>query len=135
MHIHHIAIAVNDLEGALQFYQGALGLEVSERTEVPLEGVEIACLPLGESEIELLRPLDPENSIGKFIEKRGEGIHHLCVLVEDIETAVAQLEAQGARMTGEIRTRDNGTRYVFVHPKSTHGVLMELYQKPHECES
>lgn len=130
MHIHHIAIAVEDLDGALAFYRDALGAKVSERREVPAEGVEVAFLPLGESEIELLRPLDPENSIGRFIEKRGEGIHHICMVVEDIDTAVTRLVDQGARMATEIRSHPDGTRYAFVHPKSTHGVLLELYEEP-----
>ncbi len=130
MHIHHIAIAVQDLDAALEFYHEALGVEVAGRREVPAEGVEIAFLPMGEAEIELLRPLDPENNIGKFIEKRGEGIHHICVLVEDIEASMAQIEAAGGRMATEIREHPDGTRYAFVHPKSTRGVLMELYQKP-----
>lgn len=132
MHIHHLAIAVKDLDSALVFYRDALGVEVTERREVEAEGVEIAFLPMGETELELIRPLDPENSIGRFIEKRGEGIHHVCVLVEDIEAAVARLQDNGARMATEIRSHPDGTRYAFVHPKSTRGVLMELYQKPPE---
>ena len=132
MHIHHIAIAVEDLDGALAFYRDALGVAVGERREVPAEGVEIAFLPIGDAELELMRPLDPENSIGRFLEKRGEGIHHVCMLVEDIEAAVARMEAEGARMATEVRSHPDGTRYAFVHPKSTHGVLLELYQKPAE---
>lgn len=130
MHIHHIAIAVQDLDAALEFYHQALGVEVAGRREVPAEGVEIAFLPMGEAEIELLRPLDPGNSIGRFLDKRGEGIHHICVLVEDLDAALAQLQAAGAQLAGEVRSHPDGTRYVFVHPRSTHGVLMELYQKP-----
>ncbi len=130
MHIHHVAIAVKNLDAALDFYRDALGLAVTARHAVPAEGVEIAFLPTGEAELELLRPLDPENSIGRFIEKRGEGIHHLCVLVENIEAKVAQIEAAGGRMATEIRQHDDGTRYAFVHPKSARGVLMELYETP-----
>ena len=130
MHIHHIAIAVTDMDEALKFYRDALGVEVAGRRDVPAEGVEIAFLPMGETELELLRPLDPENNIGKFIEKRGEGIHHICVEVADIEAAVAQLQAAGGRLATELRAHPDGTRYVFIHPKSTRGVLMELYQKP-----
>ena len=130
MLIDHVAIVVQDLDEALQFYGQALGLTVVERQELPQEGVEIAFLPLGDAEIELLRPLDPQNSIGRYLTKRGEGIHHLCLRVEDIEAAVAQLQERGARLAGGIRQRENGTRYVFIHPKSTHGVLLELYQPP-----
>ncbi len=129
MKIDHVAIAVEDLDAALDFYRDALGLEVADRREVPAEGVEIAFLPMGESEIELLRPLDEDNSIGRFIARRGEGIHHICLRVEEIEAAVARLEAAGARMATEIRQHPDGTRYAFVHPKSSHGVLIELYQK------
>lgn len=128
MHVHHIAIAVNDLDAALAFYRDALGMLQGDRREVPAEGVEVAFLPMGESEIELLRPLDPGNSIGRFLEKRGEGIHHICMLVEDIEATIAQLKEGGAQMVGEIREHTDGTRYTFVHPKSAHGVLIELYQ-------
>ncbi|MGC9522684.1 MAG: methylmalonyl-CoA epimerase [Anaerolineae bacterium] len=130
MYIHHVAIAVRDLDAALGFYRDALGLEVAKRQKVPAEGVEIAFLPTGETELELLRPLDPENSIGRFLEKRGEGIHHICVQVDNIEAKVAQIEAAGGRMATEIRHLEDGTRYAFVHPKSARGVLMELYQKP-----
>jgi methylmalonyl-CoA/ethylmalonyl-CoA epimerase len=130
MYIHHVAIAVKDLDAALEFYRDALGLEVTDRREVPAEGVEIAFLPTGEAEMELLRPLDPENSIGRFVEKRGEGIHHICLHVDDIEAKVAQIEAAGGRMATEIREHDDGTRYAFVHPKSARGVLIELYQTP-----
>jgi len=130
MQIHHIAIVVKDLDAALTFYRDALGIEVGERREVPAEGVEIAILPLGDSELELLEPLDPANSIGRFLDKRGEGIHHVCLLVEDIAAAVTRMKDEGAQMATEVRSHPDGTRYAFVHPKSTHGVLMELYEKP-----
>lgn len=128
--IHHIAIAVNDLEAALAFYRDALGLEVSERREVPEEGVEIAFLPAGEGEIELLRPLDPEGSVARFLEKRGEGLHHICLRVDDITAAMERLRAAGATLLSEEpRVGADGTRYVFIHPKSARGVLLELYER------
>ncbi len=128
--IHHIAIAVNDLEAALAFYRDALGLEVSERREVPEEGVEIAFLPAGEGEIELLRPLDPEGSVARFLEKRGEGLHHICLRVDDITAAMERLQAAGATLLSEKpRVGADGTRYVFIHPKSARGVLLELYER------
>ncbi|MGC9467443.1 MAG: methylmalonyl-CoA epimerase [Anaerolineae bacterium] len=130
MKIHHIAIAVKDLDAALEFYRDALGAEVGERRDVPNEGVEIAFLPMGDSEIELLQPLDAEGSIARFLENRGEGIHHICLQVLDIEAAVARLEESGGRMATEVRAHPDGTRYAFVHPKSAHGVLIELYQPP-----
>lgn len=128
MKLHHAAIAVRDLDEALDFYQNALGAVVTKRRKVPDEGVEIAFLPMGESELELLEPLDPENAIGRFLTKRGEGIHHLCLLVDDLDEAVATMTDQGVQMATEIREHPDGTRYVFVHPKSAHGVLLELYE-------
>ena len=127
--IHHIAIAVHDLDAALAFYRDALGLEMAERRQVPEEGVEIAFLPAGEGEIELLRPLDEESGVARFLEKRGEGLHHICLAVDDIEAAMARLQASGARvLSDEPRVDVHGTRYVFVHPRSAHGVLLELYE-------
>lgn len=129
--IHHIAIAVNDLEAALAFYRDALGLEVSERREVPEEGVEIAFLPAGEGEIELLQPLGPDSSVARFLEKRGEGLHHVCLQVDDIYAAMERLRAAGATLLSESpRVGADGTRYIFIHPKSACGVLLELYEKP-----
>ena len=127
--IHHIAIAVRDLDAALRFYRDALGLEMTERWEVPEEGVEIAFLPAGEGEIELLRPLSDEGGIARFLDKRGEGLHHVCLAVADVEAAMEQLRAAGAQLLSEEpRVNVHGTRYVFVHPKSAHGVLLELYE-------
>ncbi len=127
--IHHIAIVVRDLDAALALYRDALGLEMTERRQVPAEGVEIAFLPAGEGEIELLRPLDAESGVGRFLEKRGEGLHHVCLAVDDVEAAMERLRAAGAQLLSEEpRVNEHGTRYVFVHPKSTHGVLLELYE-------
>jgi len=127
--IHHIAIVVRDLDVALAFYRDGLGLEMTERREVPEEGVEIAFLPAGEGEIELLRPLDEESGVARFLKKRGEGLHHVCLAVEDVEAAMERLQATGAQLLSEEpRVNVHGTRYVFVHPKSAHGVLLELYE-------
>lgn len=127
--IHHIAIAVKDLDAALAFYRDGLGLTVAERRRVPEEGVEIAFLPAGEGEIELLRPLEEQSSVARFLEKRGEGLHHICLAVEDLTTAMARLRAAGARfLSDEPRVTSQGTRYVFIHPHSANGVLVELYE-------
>jgi methylmalonyl-CoA/ethylmalonyl-CoA epimerase len=127
--IHHIAIVVRDLDAALALYRGALGLEMTERREVPAEGVEIAFLPAGEGEIELLRPLDKESGVARFLEKHGEGLHHICLTVEDVEAAMGRLQEAGAQLLSEEpRVNEHGTRYAFVHPKSAHGVLLELYE-------
>lgn len=128
--IHHVAVVVQDLERALAFYRDALGLEVTERCEVPDEGVEVASLTLGTSEIELLRPTDEESGVARFLAKRGEGLHHICLTVEDVEAAMEQLRDAGAEVLGdEPRVNAEGRRYIFVHPKSAHGVLLELYEK------
>ncbi|HEC34227.1 MAG TPA: methylmalonyl-CoA epimerase [Chloroflexi bacterium] len=127
--IHHIAIAVHDLDAALTFYRDVLGLEVVERRAVPEEGVEIAFLPVGEGKIELLQPLSEEGGVARFLEKRGEGMHHVCLRVSDIEAAMERLRAAGARLLSEEpQVGARGTRYAFIHPKSAHGVLLELYE-------
>ena len=127
--IHHIAIAVHDLDAALGFYHDTLGLKMMERREVPEEGVEIAFLSVGEGRIELLQPLDEESSMARFLEKRGEGLHHICLAVGDVEATMERLRAAGAQpLSKELRVNAYGTRYVFVHPRSTHGVLLELYE-------
>ena len=129
--IHHIAIVVNDLDEALAFYRDALGLEMSERRAVDAEGVEIAFLPAGEGEIELLRPLSDEGGVARFLAKRGQGLHHVCLAVDDVAAAMARLQEAGAQMLSEQpQVSANGTRYVFVHPKSAYGVLLELYEVP-----
>lgn len=131
LHVHHIAIAVRDLEEALAFYRDVLGLEMTERRQVPQEGVEIAFLPAGETEIELLQPLSEESGVARFLEKRGEGLHHICLAVPDIEAAMARLREAGVQVLSETpRVGADGTRYVFIHPKSAHGVLLELYEVP-----
>jgi methylmalonyl-CoA epimerase len=131
--IHHIAIVVRDMDTALGFYRDALGLEVTERRQVPEEAVEIAFLPTGEGEdrgeIELIRPLDGESGVARFLAKQGEGLHHICLVVENIETAIERLRAAGVRLLSEEpRVDAHGVRYVFVHPQSAHGVLLELYE-------
>lgn len=127
--IHHVAIVVEDLDAALTFYRDALGLDLAGRREVPAEEVEIAFLPLGEAEIELLRPLSGESGVARFLAKRGEGLHHVCLEVEDIEAAVERLRSAGARLlSDEPKVGADGRRYVFVHPQSGHGVLLELYE-------
>lgn len=131
--IHHIAIVVRDMDTALGFYRDALGLEVAERRQVPEEAVEIAFLPTGKGEdggeIELIRPLDAESGVARFLAKRGEGLHHICLVVENIEAAMERLRAAGVRLLSEEpRVDAHGVRYVFVHPQSAHGVLLELYE-------
>jgi methylmalonyl-CoA epimerase len=126
--IDHLGIAVRSIERALQFYRDVLGIGVSSRETVPHEKVHVAMLPLGESRIELLEPTEADSVIGRFLEKRGEGLHHVAVRVPDLAAAVDRLHASGARLLNEPRAGAGGHLYVFVHPASTGGVLIELVQ-------
>jgi methylmalonyl-CoA/ethylmalonyl-CoA epimerase len=126
--INHIAIALNDLETGQAFWHDVLGLPVAARHREAQEGVDVAFLPVGESNIELLAPFE-QNSIAAFIEKRGAGMHHICLEVDDIEGMMARLREAGVRLLNETpRTSAHGHRFVFIHPKSTGGVLVELYE-------
>jgi methylmalonyl-CoA/ethylmalonyl-CoA epimerase len=124
--LDHIGIAVSGLEEALPFYE-ALGLVVTGTDEVPEQGVRVAFLPVGDGRLELLEPTGPESPIAKHIERRGAGLHHVCLRVDDIEKAMAELKAQGFRLLSEEpQPGAHGCRVCFVHPKSTGGVLLEL---------
>ncbi|GAB4411500.1 MAG: methylmalonyl-CoA epimerase [Anaerolineae bacterium] len=128
--IDHVAVVVEDLEAALGFWRDALGLPLARTEHNETEQVAIAFLPVGDSEIELLEPTEADSGIGRYLAKRGQGMHHVCVEVEDLEAALARLVAHGVELINETpRTRDDGTRYAFVHPRSASGVLVELYQK------
>jgi methylmalonyl-CoA epimerase len=125
-----LGIAVASIDEALVFYRDALGLEVTHRTVVKTEKVEAAMLPAGEPRIELLQPTEPDSPIGRFLERKGEGLHHVAVEVQDLDAAVARLKAAGARLASdEARIGAEGYRYVFVHPKSAGGVLLELIEQ------
>jgi LAO/AO transport system kinase len=126
--IDHLGIAVKSLDRALAFYQAQLGLHAGPRENVEHEKVNVAMLPLGESRIELLEPSEPGSVIANFIEKHGEGIHHIALKVPDLTAAVERLRNAGARILNEPRTGAGGHLYVFVHPASTGGVLLELIQ-------
>jgi LAO/AO transport system kinase len=126
--IDHLGIAVRSLDEALKFYQGQLGLHVTLRETVARENVNVAMLPLGEPRIELLEPTDPESVIAKFIDSRGEGLHHVALKVPHLLKAVERLRSSGARILNDPRTGAGGHLYVFVHPASTCGVLLELIQ-------
>jgi len=129
MQIDHIGIAVKSLTEAVKVYEQAMGLEVSGYDQVDDQGVRVAMLPIGESRIELLEPIRPDSPIEKFMAKRGEGIHHIAVRVENIETALARLQKSGARLIDSTpRAGAHNTRIAFVHPASTHGVLLELVE-------
>lgn len=130
--IDHIGIIVRDIQQALEFYETALGLSLSQVVEVPDQKVEVAFLPVGESNIELVQPLTDDTGTAKFLEKRGEGIHHICLEVEDIEAALAQLKAHGAPLIDETPRPGAHGRVAFIHPKGAHGVLLELVEHEHE---
>ncbi|HTP30757.1 MAG TPA: methylmalonyl Co-A mutase-associated GTPase MeaB [Candidatus Acidoferrales bacterium] len=125
--IDHLGIAVNSLADSLPFYQ-SLGLS-AHRESVPKEKVEVAMLPTGDARLELLEPTAPDSPISKFLEKRGPGLHHIALRVPDLAATVAALKAAGARLLNEPRTGAGGHTYVFVHPASTGGVLLELIQE------
>ena len=127
--INHIAVAVSDIEFSLTFWRDALGLELAELRDVPAEAAQIAFLPVGGTEVELVRPTTEDSGLAKYIAKRGEGLHHLCLETDDIEAMLAQLKEKGIQLINESpRTGADGKKYAFIHPKSTGGVLVELYQ-------
>ena len=129
MKIDHIGIATDGIEQAASFYRDSLGLSIEEIEEVPTQKVRVAMLPVGESRIELLEPTSEDSPISKFLAKRGPGIHHIAVQVDDIEAALRDLKARGARLIDEQpRTGAGGCLVAFIHPSSTGGVLLELVQ-------
>lgn len=133
MKIDHLGIAVHSLDEGIRFYRDTLGLEVSCTETVAEQMVEVAMLPIGESRLELLEATSPDSPIAKFIEKRGPGIHHICVEVENIHAKLDELKAAGARLIDEQpRIGAGGHQIAFVHPKSSSGVLIELVQKSQE---
>ena len=124
--VEHIGLAVNDCASAASFY-GLLGLKVHCTEDLPDGGLKVAMLPVGESELELLQPVQPDSTVAKFLAKRGEGIHHLALCVEDIDAAVQELLDAGVRMIDKApRPGAGGKMVAFVHPEATHGVLLEL---------
>jgi len=129
MKIDHIGIAVKSISAALKVYEEAVGLKLAGYDEVDDQGVRVAMLDIGESRIELLEPTRPDSPVEKFMNKRGEGIHHIAVRVDNIEQALERLKTAGIRLIDEKPKRGaHNTRIAFIHPASTHGVLMELVE-------
>ena len=128
LQIDHLGIAVKSIEAALGFYAGQLGMNIASREIVAQEKVKVAMLPVGGPRLELLEPTEADSVIGRFLEKRGEGLHHVALRVPDLAAAVERLKAGGARILNEPRRGAGGHEYVFVHPASTGGVLLELIQ-------
>ncbi|HWN08535.1 MAG TPA: methylmalonyl-CoA epimerase [Pyrinomonadaceae bacterium] len=129
MKVDHIGIATAQLDEALALWQDALGLSVDYTEEVTDQGVRVAMLAIGETHIELLEPLSSGSPVGRFLEKRGPGIHHIAVSVSDVRATLAQLKEKGLRLIDEIpRVGAGGCLVAFVHPSSANGVLLELVQ-------
>jgi methylmalonyl-CoA/ethylmalonyl-CoA epimerase len=129
--LDHIGIAVKDLTAALGFYRDALGLEIEAPEEVASQRVRAHFVPVGEAKLELLEATAEDSPIAKYVDKRGPGLHHITLRVDDIEAALAQLKAHGARLIDERpRPGAEGSLVAFVHPASAHGVLVELKQSP-----
>jgi methylmalonyl-CoA/ethylmalonyl-CoA epimerase len=129
--IDHVALVVGDINEALAFWRDALGIPLDHVDEVPREKSAIAFLPLGESEIELVQPTTDDSGVANYLEKRGPGMHHLCLEVDDIEAMLAQLKAKGIQLIHEQPVvAESGKKYAFIHPKAAFGVLVELYELP-----
>lgn len=127
--INHVAIVVDDMEKSLAFWRDALGIELHEVRDVPAEKSQVAFLPVAGAEIELVRPTSDDSGLAKYLAKRGPGMHHVCLEVDDIDGMMAQLKARGIRLINEEpRAAADGKRYAFIHPESSSGVLVELYQ-------
>jgi methylmalonyl-CoA/ethylmalonyl-CoA epimerase len=126
--INHIGIAVTDMDEALKFWRDAMGIKVHHTEEVESQKVKVTFLPVGESEVELLKPTSNDTGLAKFIAEKGGGIHHLCIEVDDISGKLAELKTKGVRLINEEPMVLPGRKMAFVHPKATGGVLLELYE-------
>ena len=125
--INHLAVVVEDIDSALDFWT-KLGLKLDHTAEVPEQASKIAFLPVGECAVELVQPTNPESSLGKYLAKNGPGMHHICFEVDDINAHLTSLKEQDVQLINEEPLTRDGKLYAFVHPKSTGGILVELYQ-------
>ena len=129
--LDHVAVLVPDLDLALAFWQDQLGLSLDHVETVSSMAVKIAFLPLGESEIELVQPTTDDSGLAKYLSKRGPGLHHICIETDDIKSKLAELKEKSVRLIDEEPVlMDDGRQLAFIHPKSTGGVLVELYELP-----
>jgi len=127
--IHHIAMVVDDMEGALSFWRDALGLKLAQAEEVPEQQARVAFLPVGEGEVELVKPTTETSGMARYLAKRGPGIHHICVEVDNLSELLTQLKSKGVRLIDETpRLGSGGKKYAFIHPESAKGVWVELYE-------
>ena len=130
MKIDHIAIAVNDVEESAKIYQEALGIDEIEFETVESEGVKVAIIPMENGRIELMQPTNDESPIKKFLDKKGQGLHHMALETDNIEGEVERMEGCGVQFLGKVRPGSAGTKVTFIHPKSLEGVLAELCSHP-----
>jgi len=126
--INHVAIVVQDIDAALNFWEQTFGLKLDHVEDVPSQKSKVAFLPLGESEIELVQPTTSDSGLANFLEKRGEGMHHICIEVSDIDATLAELKSKGVRLINDVPEELPGRKMAFIHPKAANGVLVELYQ-------
>ncbi len=127
--VNHVAVVVEDMEKSLLFWRDALGIELHELRDVPAEKSQVAFLPVAGAELELVMPTTNDSGIAKYLARRGAGMHHICLEVDDITGMMSQLRTKNIRLINEEpRTAPDGKKYVFIHPESTGGVLVELYQ-------
>ncbi len=124
--IHHVGVAVRSLDEALKFYSDTLGLPVQSSATMEEQGVKAALLTIGESEIELLEPLSPESPVGRFLERKGEGLHHVCFQTPDVATELEELKAKEVELVDQQPRRGLAGMICFLHPKASRGVLVEL---------
>ena len=130
MRVDHIAIAVNDANIALENYKKILKIDKIDVEEVPNEKVKVVMLNLEDTRLELIEPLDDSSPISKFLKERGEGIHHIAITADEIESDVNHAKENGMKFLGELRTGSYGRKITFIHPKSLNGVLVEFCQTP-----
>ena len=126
--INHVAVVVENIENSLSFWEGALGIKMHKVEDVPAQKARVAFLAVGDGELELVQPTDPESGTGKFLKERGGGMHHLCLEVDDIAGMLTRLKEQGFRLINETPVEMEGRKFAFIHPKSASGVLVELYE-------
>ena len=126
--INHVAIVVKDIDESLKFWETALGLKLDHVEDVPSQASKVAFIPVGEGEIELVQPTSSDSGMAAYLEKRGEGMHHLCIEVDDIEAKMQELKDAGVRLINQSPEVLPGRKMAFIHPKSTSGGLVELYE-------
>ncbi len=129
LRIDHVAMAVDDLEATIAFWRDGLGLELTHLEDVPAENSQVAFFRVGASEVELVKPTSDDSGLKRYLEKRGPGMHHLCLEVDDLEGMLEQLKQAGIQLINESPVQgQGGKRYAFIHPKSAKGVMVELYE-------